>query len=217
MGTILLTLLVFLATIFIPFFSFSAPDELLLQPGPEVGKDTYVDTWFPDTPNGDATFLHIFGDPYRCSRIYIEFIELQPYVDSSYECLNATLSLFWYQSYPGPAPWLYVFRAAGPWEEDTLTWSNQPGYEGDPCIYDGPPPEEYGWVDVDVTEIVTSWFSGESEHYGFVLRLVYESYGYGSYFYSSDNFHDEKPKLNVEYQNIGVEPTSLGKIKAVYT
>lgn len=81
----------------------------------------------------------------------------------------------------------------------------------------GPYPEGPEWVDIDcITEIVNGWFSGEYEHYGFVLRLVDENHGYSAAFYPSDNPHDEKPKLYVEYQDIGVEPISLGKIRSIY-
>lgn len=203
--------------------TFATPDEILFQPDPEVGKDTFVWWWYENNNYGDYEKLWIFGKPGQppdgdIVRSYVEFVELEPYVDSDYECLSATLSLYWY-SYnhdPGPAPWLCVYRAAGPWDEDTITWNNQPGFTGDPCVYYGPPPEEVGWVDVDVTEIVSGWFSGEYEHYGFVFRLVDENHSYRADFYSSDNPHDEKPKLYVEYYRVNVEPESIGKIKATY-
>lgn len=203
------------------FSSLAVPDELLFQPWPEVGKDASVRWWyFADTNYGDSITLTIFGRPAEydaIGRSYVEFVELEPYVGSSYECLSATLSLFWVSGNPAPVPWLHVYRAAGPWEEDSITWNNQPGYIDDPCVYEGPYPEEPEWVDIDcVTEIVKGWFSGEFEHYGFVLKLVDENHNYSANFYSSDDPRDEKPKLYIEYQCTGVEPASLGEVKAVY-
>jgi|GEM_PF-618883 len=210
----------FFLTLFIVVATSSAtPHELLFQPGPEVGKDALVDSWpdYCDTNFGDSDALYIFATTLRLRWSYVEFAELEPYVGSGYECLNATLSLYWVEGNPGPAPWLCVYRAAGPWEEDTITWNNQPGCTGDPCVYPGPPPEEVGWVDIDcVTEFVDGWFSGEYGHYGFVIRLVDENHGYGSKFWSSDNVRTDKPKLYVKYQCTAVEPASLGGVKAVY-
>jgi len=191
--------------------------ELLFQPGPEVGEDAHVDDWFGDATYNDY-YLQVFKDePIREMRTYIEFVELEPYLGSGHECLTATLSLFWYTGIQAPSPWLHVYRAAGPWEEDTLAWNNQPGYTGDPCVYPGPVPSEPSWVDIDcVTEIVNGWLSGEYEHYGFVIRYADEEEVISELFYSSDNYHDEKPKLYIEYQCTGVEPASLGVVKVVY-
>jgi hypothetical protein len=191
--------------------------ELLLQPGPEVGKDAFVWRYYHSANYGDDDRLRLLGSVNDIARSYVEFVGLGPYVGSGYECLSATLSVYWYGGNPAPTSWLCVYRAAGPWEEDTLTWDNRPGFNGDPCVYSGPVPDEPSWIDIDcVTEIVNGWFYGEYEHYGFVIRLVDENSGYYEYFYSSDNPHDEKPKLYIEYQCTGVEPASLGEVKGVY-
>lgn len=180
-------------------------NEIILQPGPEMGKDTYVRSWpwyihfnYGDEDRLFILWKHITYEDFAWC--YLEFIELEPYTGSNYQCIKATLSLFWYGGSSAPTPWLLVYRAAGPWEEDTITWDNQPDHAGDPCTYMGPIPQSPQWVDIDVTEIISGWFSGEYEHHGFVIKLVdttsvcYES------FYSSDNYHDEKPKLYVEYR-----------------
>ena len=173
---------------------------LLFQPGPEIGKDAHVDDWFGDTTYNDY-YLQVFKHkPIREMRTYIEFVELAPYIGSGYECINATLSVFWYTGVQAPSPWLHVYRAAGLWEEDTITWNEQPRYTGDPCVYDGPTPSKGQWVDVDVTEIVNGWLSGKYEHYGFVLRYADEDVIISESFYSSENYHEEKPKLYIEYR-----------------
>jgi hypothetical protein len=196
--------------------------ELILQPGPDVGKDAFVWWWYGNTNYADKYKLWVYGKPGEppdgdVVRSYVEFVKLGPYVGSRYECLKATLSLYWY-SYnhsTGPAPWLCVYRAAGPWKENKLTWNKRPGYVGGRCVYPGPAPKEPGWVNVDVTKIVIGWFLGEYKHYGFVVRLVDENHNYRADFYSSDNPHDEKPKLYIKYRCTNVEPASLGKIKTV--
>ena len=143
-------------------------------------------------------------------------MKIKPYVRSGYNCLSATLSLFYYSHNPGPSPWLRVYRAAGPWEENKITWNNRPGFTGTASVYRGSTPEKPAWVHVDVTEILSGWFSGKYKHYGFVVRLVNENEKYSSFFYSSDNPRDEKPKLHIKYRCTNVEPASLGKIKAIH-
>ena len=205
------------AAVFISAVTSSATTrELFFQPGPVVGKDAYVDTWFPTRNFGDDPILAIFGTTLRLRWSYVEFVKLEPYVGSRYECLKATLSLYYYTDNPGPPPWLRVHRAAGPWKKNTITWNNQPGCTSDRCVYWGPTPQKPGWVNINVTKFVTGWFSGKYKHHGFVIQNVEENRGYSAYFYSSDNPRDEKPKLRIKYQCATVEPASLGKIRAVY-
>lgn len=132
------------AAVFVSAVTSSATTrELIFQPGPEVGKDSFVWWWYGDTNYGGYTFLTVYGSSEHghLKRSYVEFVKIKPYVRSGYNCLSATLSLFYYSHNPGPSPWLRVYRAAGPWEENKITWNNRPGFTGTASVYRGPTPK----------------------------------------------------------------------------
>ena len=181
-----------------------APIETLtLQPGSE-GKDAFVnsDEFYPDLNLGDSVYL-LAGDNGFKNRSYIQF-DLNPNpLPVGAVIIDARLKL--YQdailiilgTFNGG-----LYTVTSNWEENEITWNNQPTSSSDsvalPTLYD----TTGNWVTCHIEDFVKGWLEGSITNYGLLLKAIDESSeDTGARFFSSDYVTDitKRPILEIEY------------------
>lgn len=211
---------------------------LVLQPGPERGKDAMINRFIPDKNFGDYPYFEAINDGpwiaecvncYNLTRSLVQWDLNQ--LPKSATIQKAVLTLYypniwiepvitdsirntyygWVDSVPVPEnyPCAVIQSIISPWEENTVTWTNQPGTteEGQVfvpmkyyimntecvnCIV--PPVSET----IDVTSLLTN--SSGTAQYGMMFKLVKEDLPQWFRFTSSD-FKSPGlwPKLEIYY------------------
>jgi hypothetical protein len=139
---------------------------------------------------------------------------LAPYMGTIVESAYLELYVydFWGTSVPTSS---WVDRVAGSWDEGTVTWNNSPGSDGSIWFYIGTPTIG-DWFTFEVTSIVETWIDSSFTNNGFYLGED-DSSNFGYYFYSKEGADSGlHPKLELNYHNVSVQPTSLGTLKAIY-
>ena len=180
-----------------------APIETLtLQPGSE-GKDAFVnsDDFYPDTNSEDSVYLFA-GNNGFINRTYIQF-DLNPNpLPAGAVITDARLKL--YQdvilitgSFNGG-----LYTVTSNWEENEITWNNQPTSSSDivslPVLYD----TTGTWVTCHIEDFVKGWLDGSITNYGLLLKATNElSEDSGARFLSSDYVTDmtKRPILEIDY------------------
>jgi len=192
---------------------------LVLQPGPEKGKDAMITNLEPDKNFGDykyfeATYL---TEPIltvmRSNRSLIWF-DLNELPESA-RIRKVTLQLF----YEVPVAWddmvtLYdtvtasdtwyggvLQQIIAPWEEDKVTWNNAPAVTTVNQVYIPPFIRNVNFIIVDVTRLFVPVNSVSVANYGMLFRLYpTEKYPGGFRFASSDYpVAGMRPKLRICY------------------
>lgn len=181
-----------------------APIETLtLQPGSE-GKDAFVssDEIYPDTNTGDSVYL-LAGDNGFNNRTYIKF-DLNPNpLPAGAVITDARLKL--YQDTILILPGSFnggLYTVTSNWEENEITWNNQPTSSSDsvalPTLYD----TTGNWVTCHIEDFVKGWLDGSITNYGLLLKAIDESSeDTGARFFSSDYVIDitKRPILEIDY------------------
>ena len=197
--------------LFIIFISLNlfSQDTIVLQPGPEEGKDAYLRNLTPNTNYGDhhdfAAIAWTFHGPYVCTRSMIEF-DLSDIPENT-QILSAKLSLYGnptscnhqgHSSLSGSNE-SYLQRIITPWEEYTVTWNSHPLTTSENAIIlreTNDPLEDY--IDIDVTTLVQDMINDPENSYGFMIKLVNEEHYRSMIFSSSDQEDpDNHPKLEI--------------------
>ncbi len=182
-------------------------NEVTIQPGPEIGQDTFGCDDYPYENCGDWVYM-LAGETPHTYNAFLRFTQLDEYI--GYEITYAHLSI-------AISPIIYgsvcrFHRVLEPWDEDTLTWANQPPHsDGEYCSESA----DYGDITmtIDVTWMVQKWVDEEWENFGWCIK--------GSWslvIYTSESV--ECPILLIQgpdLPELGVQPTSLGKIKSLFT
>ena len=181
-----------------------APIETLtLQPGSE-GKDASVndDEFYLDTNKGDSGYLFA-GNNGFINRSYIQF-DLNPNpLPVGAVITDARLKL--YQDAILLKPGTFnggLYPVTSNWEENEITWNNQPTSSLDtvalPTLYD----TTGTWVTCHIEDFVKGWMDGSISNYGLLLKATNElSEDTGARFLSSDNVDDitKHPILEIDY------------------
>jgi len=178
-------------------------ETLTLQPGSE-GKDAFVnsDEFYPDLNTGDSGYLFA-GDNGFKNRTYIQF-DLNPnplpagavITDARLKLYQDTM-LILLGSFNGG-----LYPVTSNWEENEITWNNQPTSSLDtvalPTLYD----TTGNWVTCHIEDFVKGWLDGSITNYGLLLKAIDESSeDTGARFFSSDHVTDitKRPILEIDY------------------
>lgn len=195
---------------------------IVLQPGPEKGKDAMISNLDPDKNFGDykyfeATFL---SEPVltvmRSNRSLIAFnldtlpksaIIKQVILTLSYD-IPIPFDSIYYLTNTGPAAGVVWYGAVlqqivEPWDEFKVTWNNQPKTIETNQVYIPPFIRNVNFIDVDVTKLFVSpsaIASAVYANYGMLFRLWPVDKFPGFRFGSSD-YPDAKlrPKLTIYF------------------
>ena len=188
-------------------FSSFAQDSIVLQPGPQDGKDAMVQTLYPATNMGSEdnfiaaawTYNGVFG----ITRSLVQF-------DLSVIPPNATVSEAKMDLYYNPnsgheghsgSNASYIRRITTGWEEYSITWNNQPNYTTTNEVQ-LPPSSSYNqdFLDIDVTQLVKDMLLSPEESFGFLVMLQVEDTYRSLIFSSSDHLVPSKwPKLVITF------------------
>ncbi len=205
MKILLLSLAVFIA---IPAFA----DIVTLYPD----KDAFVCDCQPNVTNPSLGPQYLAQGQYsNCyNRLFIQFdiSSLDPD-----ETINSALLRFYCANFYGytHGDMLYS-RLIEDWDENTVTFNNQPDYTTDGQIITGWA-NAGSWHEVDVTDIVTGWYNGTEDNFGVIGHCQGTSSTCDCAFLSSRySGITYDPRLVIDYtgSGAGIDTESLGTIKA---
>jgi hypothetical protein len=178
-------------------------ETLTLQPGSE-GKDACMDNdeYEIDNNIGDLEYLFA-GDNGFYNRTYIQF-DLDPSpLPTGATVTDARLKLYQVSTLQQPGTFnggLYLVTSN--WEEDEITWNNQPtsssSFVALPTLYD----TTGTWVTCHIEDFVKGWLEGSITNYGLLIKAIDEFLdNTGACFFSSDYTTDitKHPILEIDY------------------
>jgi PKD repeat protein len=219
------TRFLFLGIIILSLFkNATSQNTVVIQPGPE-GKDALVWSAYPDYHFGNSPkFDCMAWSHYRetcITRALVEF-DLSA-VPASATITDARLNLY----YASPEPnvsghsgnnesWLLLITE--PWEEDYVTWRNQPATTNDYQVHLPASTNPFmDYTNIDVTAMVTKQFTEPGHYHGLMLKLA-EEISYRRLLFASGDYTDTvefRPKLEITYiltsDTIIIQPGAEGK------
>ncbi len=181
---------------------------ITLQPDGVTGKDAYIQTSLPSTPQPnytefDAIDWTVSGNEFT-SRSFLQFDLSQIPVGSTIN--SAFLSLY---GVPGSgnsqgstgSNTCNLQRVTSAWDENTITWSNQPtATNQNQVTLNQSSSTTQNYLDVDVTNLFQDIVDNAGGNFGILIKLVSEQLGNSMVLGSSDNTDAAKhPKLVITY------------------
>ncbi len=192
--------------------------EVCLRPGPGDVKDAVV--WsmqgMEDQNLGDAGALPAMAWTWNgdagVQRSYLEMPIPPPPNSSSDPIIHAELRLsatsYGHSPLDGPNDF-WVRRITGPWQENTITWNNQPATSATPAVLAPASTSQHQAYALDVTDLVWNLPMGTTR-VGFMLQLATEELYRRVHFASSDHPDENlRPELCVRYD----VPLGIGTTK----
>jgi hypothetical protein len=133
-----------------------------------VDADAWIDEHAPIDNNGDDSILKVMSKaPSENSRAVVRFTLPQAPAGCLVE--SATLRLY-SDSAPDVPRTLHALRLTSAWNENSVTWGNQPATAGPAAEA----PAAMGYVQWNVTSQVQAMYSGDGNH-GFLVRHAIEN------------------------------------------
>ena len=180
----------------------SPVDTITIQPGGTDGKDAEVDNLNPTVNYGYSIYLDAGTDNNDILRSYLQF-DLSS-VPPDAVILDANLGLYFKGIYiiPYLPTQLGLYEVTESWEENTITWDNQPASsteaEDMQNITDSLKKDFVYW---DIDDLVKGWYDGSITNYGMVLRDTDESSADDriDFCSSGDITASRHPKLIIDY------------------
>jgi hypothetical protein len=175
-------------------------NAVVVQPGPENGKDIWTTSVYSYAPGGggpggglDNEELRVggWGDLYY-SLLQFDLTGLPPSANTAF------LELYDFSANGGSAVEMHLDRVTAPWSwTDRLWWADQPPatqWSASPL----PAPSVDAWYRIDITDLYNAWQAGTYRNYGVRLRPTANDNRF-NLFYSSDHMGDPslRPRLVV--------------------
>ena len=187
---------------------------LTLQPDAVLGNDAEVWDFDPNTNYGNGVYVRAnawtwSGSP-GIQRSFLKY-DLSA-IPSGATITSAQISLYSIDSpsteYNNPLSGsnaAYLSRVASNWNENTITWNNQPGVTTANQILLPQSTSGYeDYLNVDVTSLVADMTATPANNFGFRLALQTETNYRRLSFSSSDAANPGKhPKLKICYSSVG--------------
>lgn len=186
---------------------------LILQPGPNDGKDTDASSYTPTTNNGTNNFMDPWtwtqgGSP-STKRCFVGFdlssIPTNAVVDSAYFSLYFSQTFL--DTYPGFVSGhvgnnsLFIKRITSSWTELGLTWNTQPSTtDTNQLLIPSYINERQDYQKMNVRNMVADMIANPSTSHGFMIRhQVEDPYKVTVLTTSEDATPSIRPKLQVYY------------------
>ena len=200
----------FLTIVFLSFFSQSGycQQTVVIQPGATEGKDSYINSAFPEDSWGTSPNLiacaWTFGGEFGIGRSLIRFDLSQIPPDA--EILDARLTLYFnpnagFGEQTGENA-SYLKKITEDWSEMTVTWNSQPQSTDAGAVFlpaTQSPSQDLS--DVNITGFVAGWVLHPETNFGFIHRMETEIEYCCLALSSSDQVNPAKrPKLVVTYR-----------------
>jgi hypothetical protein len=169
-----------------------------LQPGSE-GKDADVGQHYPDMNTGDFADLYVGYDGGGNYRTYLEF-DLSPNPLPAGAVVTYT-DLRLYQFYGSGTISVGAYQVTSSWEENTITWNNQPNSAASPEGITTFGSAAGIWRSWFLHDLVRGWLDGSISNYGLLLKPTDESSNHSvAKFRSSDSSDaSNRPCLKIYY------------------
>ena len=175
----------------------------------------------PDTVYQDKVYLDIGGRPGIGKYRDLLLFNLSEYNDTE-NISNATLSLYWYYPDGRERPEdevVEIYRPAESWNPENVTWNSrddgvlwaQPGgdwfdmnniSQGDApyatITLNGSDIPDNRYYELNVTDLVKEYVSGEYENTGFLIKTRTENADYVAFYSSEIEDENQHPMLNIE-------------------
>jgi len=175
----------------------------------------------PDVIYQDKVYIDIGGRPGIGRYRDLLLFDLSEYNDAE-NITNATLSLYWYYPDEIERPEdsiVEIYRPAAAWDPKNVTWNSrdtgvlwtQPGgdwfdmnnaSQGDApyatITLKGSTLPDNRYYELNVTELVKEYVSGEYENTGFLIKTRNENADYVAFYSSDIEDKDKRPMLNIE-------------------
>jgi hypothetical protein len=174
---------------------------LTLQPGSAEGKDSMVVTQIPDTNYENNQYFSLGNLSVSIIvRAHLQFdISILP---TDAVIVNADLKLYQYQTIGTEGFVIGLHQVTESWEENMITWNNQPDYLPSPESTITVTVGALTWLSWDITDLLQGWLDGSITNYGVVLKDTDEPLG-DTFIrcYSSDYPANPtlRPKLEITY------------------
>ncbi len=185
-----------------------AQTTLTLQPDAVAGKDAEVCYIVPDKNYGDSDKM----SPYAWTQngdlnIVRELIQFDlSAIPANATITSAKLSLYFNPYYTGVTQHngdnaIWIQRVTTPWDEDKVTWNNQPSVTTTNQIgIVQSTSAKQNYPDLDVTELFNDILKSGTGNYGLMIKLQDETPYRNLLFASSDNTDQTiRPKLVITY------------------
>ncbi|KKG10339.1 hypothetical protein EO98_13560 [Methanosarcina sp. 2.H.T.1A.6] len=175
----------------------------------------------PDTVYQEKAYIDIGGRPGVGKYRDLLLFDLSDYNDAE-NISNATLSLYWYypdrRERPEDAV-VEIYRPAATWNPENVTWNSrdngvlwtQPGgdwldmnnvSQGDApyatITLNGTDIPDNRYYELNVTDLVKEYVSGEYENTGFLIKTRTENADYVAFYSSEIEDENQRPILNIE-------------------
>jgi hypothetical protein len=166
------------------------------------GKDAGVETANEDTNYGNLYFFAVGNSSApNTARAYLKFDLSEIPNDAVILSEDAYLSLYMFDYWGSGGTHIYHHQVLENWQEDEITWSNQPDEIFSDWISEGYLPSSLlgHYVKFDITSYLSGdWKNKDFYKYGVVLRGNEEIFA--PLFYSSEYSEaNKRPKLNFRY------------------
>jgi hypothetical protein len=199
-----------IALVLSSFSGFAQTSTIILQPDAADGKDAFIESRLNDYNRGNhpdfAAISWTYSGTHTDGRCLIEFdLSMIPQgstIDS------ARISFYAYNS-PSNGSHSKISgsnesmlsRVTSSWEEDLVTWNNQPTISTKNQIYLAETTHEsQDYLDIDITSHIQAMFENPDENHGFMLKLITEEHYRSMIFASSDNEDASlRPKLEITF------------------
>lgn len=194
------------------------PFSYFMLPGPENGQDATTSSAkteyrnYRDVNYGDSRQFGASEDPEGPIRSkgygYLRFN--LPTIDASkVNILSAEVELDLHQSNFEATDIFRIKPVAGSWDENSITWNNQPGIKASPMVdVSYAQKNRYDQFQIDVRPFVISWLSGVMPNYGFRFSVPDAAERKFIAFESSEEYYQfEWPYFSMEYENTVGTPT----------
>lgn len=180
--------------------------EITLKPGPEDGKDAYINTFYTSGNGSTQSFIAsawTYGGIEGIGRSFIQFN--LPELPLNYNNFSAHINLYYdYSSLHvghGGENASRLERITQDWNEFGIDWYNQPSVDpSDAVVLPTSETTDQDYPDIDVTQLVLNMYSEPDQSFGFRLSLLDEEI-YRSMILASSDHPDEmvRPSLVLRY------------------
>lgn len=165
-------------------------------------KDTFIDSNNPDT-NFGGYYALLLGN-YLSTIIYRSLLQFDlSSLPSGYVITKAELALYVIRNdYPGTSKAYDVFRIRQNFNENTVTYNNQPTVDSVSVASFTINDELNTFIKVDITDLVNDWYDGKYVNDGLEIRATNESLTTTLVVFDSKESEDESffPQLEISLE-----------------
>ncbi|MFH1037934.1 MAG: DNRLRE domain-containing protein [PVC group bacterium] len=171
-----------------------------------ASQDSFVRQRLSTTNYGSDPLLKVEKGSYSTMRTLISFdlSQVSSY-SSAGQIKSAELRLYEEGTvFDGQPLTIELYQVISPWQEQSVTWANQPGLASSPAlnatITTSSNPKFGYWHTLDITSLVKSWVSNNSPNHGVLLKAQgAENTIIGAkHFPSSESYHCQ-PELKITF------------------